>query len=503
MGDDAAFQYTIHTTLINPFIGCVLPHLVQKTIEYLAFGCTDDTLDRLLCFLKVLVQNYHSRDVANNEEYFHLCNLFVCLLFGRIDMKSKMAHILSERSKIKKIRKTVKSPTSDTQQQPQQQFDKVKTELDETSATNCSNTKMYLGMVPNPVAFEIKEETTDDQRPFELNLNRNCDGNTINNMDHQDDLMCDATKNADIKIETELNSHDKCTNNMSETTKKSSGNIIRNLDEMYSPFVTDACDDRFIDELCSLIGCLSGKWGYFEHEMTYLLYKRLEIFFFEHRNPWSAHDFKWLRRIIQALSALGETAFRELTLYFEYIPYEQYPEWLIPYLSYGAIYIRGRKDYYFYEYMAEICGDSLQPFLMYYSKYIEKLLKRMLTQRKQQKTPPIKISTKFLLVLTQKSTTTTHTGTIDELFPDRSPPIQKPASVTSRRIGFKFAGCCPVLAKSTTLKLNAEQKFVQSTELNSKLNRFIVIAKRKMLKSVYINGYTNFNHLLDNRQYNI
>ena len=70
MGDDIAIHYTIHTTLINPFIGCILPILIQKCVEYLSFSCPDDTLDRVLQFLKAIVQNYHSRDMANNEKYF-------------------------------------------------------------------------------------------------------------------------------------------------------------------------------------------------------------------------------------------------------------------------------------------------------------------------------------------------------------------------------------------------------------------------------------------------
>lgn len=44
-------------------------------------------------------------------------------------------------------------------------------------------------------------------------------------------------------------------------------------------------------------------------------------------------DFKHLKRFIQVLSALGDTAFRELTIYFESIPYDDLPEWILPYLN--------------------------------------------------------------------------------------------------------------------------------------------------------------------------
>lgn len=101
-------------------------------------------------------------------------------------------------------------------------------------------------------------------------------------------------------------------------------------------------------------------------------------------------DFKHLQRYIQILSALGDTAFRELTIYFEHIPFDDLPEWILPHLNvcylrnskrvifienhtyiflfqYGAIFIRGKNDYFFYEYMAEVCGDGLCPFTVYYS----------------------------------------------------------------------------------------------------------------------------------------
>lgn len=504
LGDDAAFQYTLHTTLINPFIGCILPHLVQKTIEYLAFGCTDDTLDRLLRFLKVLVQNYHSRDVANNEEYFNLCNLFVCLLLGTVDMKTKLAIIKMERLKQEKLEKQREKETKTVP--PESLVKNIKTEFlgtkdahdgdsdkviikDESDYSN----DVYSNYVVNPVALTIKTETPDDQRFFDCDSDMKFE-NSLYNTDYQDEPMYDAGKSAEIKTEATDNLRDKC------MTTINGEDIHTYCDEVFSPFVTGACNDRFVEEVCRLIGYLAGKWGYFEHETTFLLAKRLEIFFFDNRNRWTTHEFKWLARITQALTALGENAFRELTLYFEHIPYDQLPEWMIPHLNYGAIYIRGRKDLYFYEYMQEVCGDALLPFLVYYPKYIDKLNKRVASQSKKQKT--LKISSKTLIRFNERTTGSDRKKpTIDDLFPERTSHIRKVAPST-RRIGFKFAGCCPVLAKST-IKLSAEQQFIQSFDLYNKLNKRIVICRRKLLKPIYINKNPSLSHLIDNRQYNI
>lgn len=98
-------------------------------------------------------------------------------------------------------------------------------------------------------------------------------------------------------------------------------------------------------------------------------------------------EFQWLSRAILVLCALGDVAFRELTVYFEQVPCDEIPNWILPNLNvsptfhtltsqvfnsvlsfqFAAIYIRGKKDVYFYEYMQEACGDGLLPFMIFYS----------------------------------------------------------------------------------------------------------------------------------------
>ncbi len=47
----------------------------------------------------------------------------------------------------------------------------------------------------------------------------------------------------------------------------------------YSSLLTRMCDDRFVDDLCSLVGNMASNWGYFESEIIFILTKRLEIYF--------------------------------------------------------------------------------------------------------------------------------------------------------------------------------------------------------------------------------
>lgn len=491
LGDDAAFQYTIHTTLINPYIGCILPHLMQKIIEYLVFDCPEDTLDRLLRFLKVLVQNYHSRDVANNEAHFHLANLFACLLLGTVDMKDKLEAIQSERIAQQRLQRELhKKKQEKASIKPA--TDEIKIDLaddtrpapvDNKDAIDLSNDS-YLNYLGNSLEHTTKTETPDDQRFF------NSATNNMYSYSHANDVYIarDSAKTAP--------------SNTNRRKKRSREHMTYNK-QVFSPFVTSECSDRFVGDICCLLGYLAGRWGYFEHEITYLLTRRLEIFFFNNQIEWTTQDFQWLNRITQALAVLGEQAFRELTLYFELIPHDQVPVWMKPHLGFGAIYIRGRKDWYFYEYMEEVCGDSLLPFMLYYTKALGKLNDRSLArQKKLMESPPLKIAAKLLVRLKDRPVVVRKSlHTIDDYFPERASQVQRMA-VASRKIGFKFAGCCPVIGKAVTKQTNSEPTFVP-TDFDKKFNERFVICGRKLLKPIYINKRGDIRLIVDYKRYNI
>lgn len=65
-------------------------------------------------------------------------------------------------------------------------------------------------------------------------------------------------------------------------------------------------------------------------------------------------------------------------------------------------------------------------------------------------------------------------ATLDDAFPDRS--VMK-----RRNIGFKFAGCCPVILKP---KLQLPTDVIQQVDLLTNFNNKVVICKRKLLKSI-------------------
>lgn len=57
-----------------------------------------------------------------------------------------------------------------------------------------------------------------------------------------------------------------------ETSQKETAN-------KFSSLITCMCADRFVDDLCSLVGNMASNWGYFESEIIFVLTKRMEIYF--------------------------------------------------------------------------------------------------------------------------------------------------------------------------------------------------------------------------------
>lgn len=272
MGDDVAFQYTIHTTLINPFVGHILPHLLQKSIEYLSFRCLDDTLDRLLRLLKAIVQNDHCRDVANNEEYFNLANIFVCLLLGSIDVKSKLEQIKAEQVALEAEEiepksngdVSVKSDALTNGDNPI--TNGLKIDVNIKDELDGGSNDAYSKLVVNPMALGVGIKKEINHFNFEQGIKFEPN---FYDMDFQEDALFECeTSNVQVHVSN-------------EKEPKFDVDAKTTISECFSSFDAAMCNDRYVNEVCDLVGLMGSKWGYFEHEMIYMLSKRLEIYFHE------------------------------------------------------------------------------------------------------------------------------------------------------------------------------------------------------------------------------
>lgn len=133
---------------------------------------------------------------------------------------------------------------------------------------------------------------------------------------------------------------------------------------------------------------------------------------------------------------------------------------------------------------------------------MKKLEAKTLAAEKSRKAP-LKISTKILLRRMPRMTASNELDpiTMDEMFPDRSARIRN-VLPTTRKIGFKFAGCCPVPAKPRK-NLSIVKQFQQSTESLAKFNNQFVIGRRKLLKPIFVNNRPPLEYFMDYRWLNL
>lgn len=267
--------------------------------------------------------------------------------------------------------------------------------------------------------------------------------------------------------------------------------------EFVSPYEAPAVDERFVDEVCAVIGGMSGLWGYLEHEIIYLLSQRMHMFFSVRRSQWTANHFNWLSRMIRAATSLGDLAFRELSVYFGRVPSNATPEWIVPLLSVGGQFVYHQDDEYLYEYLNEVCADSLQPYLIEYTKHLERLRSRRLKKQSRQVVAQRVVPATTLRVLprpvyTNRNGCTQH-ASLHALFPDYATVRPK------KGIKIQNSRTSPPSGHS----VQTDTRPVHQTSC-SKLNRHVVLSHRRLLGPVHIGKRRKpTDHLFDNKLYNL
>uniref|UniRef100_A0A182JYA0 Uncharacterized protein n=1 Tax=Anopheles christyi TaxID=43041 RepID=A0A182JYA0_9DIPT len=267
------------------------------------------------------------------------------------------------------------------------------------------------------------------------------------------------------------------------------------------------CEDYLVDSVCRVIGLCASKWGFVEQECTFLLVERLQRYFQERK--LITVDYNWLSRIFRGLWAIGEFAMRELLPYFYYIDSQTIPEYLVPHFNTAGIFMNGRSDIFFYEYLYDICGDSLGPFMFSYDQYIEKQCLKY--HRKRLKVIAVKSCYKVAAKVVPKRlpSYTPRAGkvkpTSQEVFEDysgkRLPSLTSPNLAKKAVFGFRFSGCRPIPLKTAQTRQKAasvasnstitnstfqgtetvDGVLKQNTALLSSFNSKIVVARRRLL----------------------
>ncbi|XP_055543921.1 uncharacterized protein LOC129729397 [Wyeomyia smithii] len=307
----------------------------------------------------------------------------------------------------------------------------------------------------------------------------------------------------DVKLKEEPEDPDENISlQMSESTN---GEVINpNSTTLESENITTMiCGDHLVDDVSRIIGLCASKWGFVEQECTFLLVERLQRYFGGDKKPF-AIDYNWLTRLVRGLWAVGEFAFREMSPYFECIDPDSVPEFVNCYLNSAAVFLRGRSDIFFHEYLNELCADGLVPFLFQYEQYIEKKHQNYhrICKSANQSEHCYKIKAKILLKTHVKCSSLKPPPSVNDLFPERSEKqlgslnLQPPAA----RFSFRFAGCRPVALKNSRQRIlggarsslfggqerhaaGGQPALRQNDALLQSFHTKVVIARRKLLPS--------------------
>ncbi|EAT40403.1 AAEL007862-PA, partial [Aedes aegypti] len=315
-----------------------------------------------------------------------------------------------------------------------------------------------------------------------------------------------------------------------QMSESSNGEVINpNSTTLESENITTLiCADYLADEVSRVIGLCSSKWGFLEQECTFLLVERLQRYFGGDRKPDSI-DYHWLGRVLRGLWSVGEFAFREVIPYLEKIDPDHVPEFVYPYLNNTGMFLRGKSDIFLYEYLQEVCGDGLMPFMFQYEHYIEAKHQKLhrLREKANQSKHCYRIPPKLLLNVHSKPCHLKPPPTIHDFFPERNEKqFPQSGQAPSSRFNFRFAGCRPVALKSNKARhttggrsssifgmgvaqenndhgrdgLGHQQSLKQNAGLLRGFQAKVVIARRKLLRPdtnqyrprrVYCLGSTN------------
>lgn len=396
---------------------------------------------------------------------------------------------------------------------------------------------MVQGLGKQEVGEDQETLAGSDGFQIKTEFNNEFDASGQNFMVQHPPILGEAEMNFDVKpemsdkLKQEPNLPEDHDDNASvQMSESSNGEVINpNSTTLESENITTLiCADYLADEVSRVIGLCSSKWGFLEQECTFLLVERLQRYFGGDRKPDSI-DYHWLGRVLRGLWSVGEFAFREVIPYLEKIDPDHVPEFVYPYLNNTGMFLRGKSDIFLYEYLQEVCGDGLMPFMFQYEHYIEAKHQKLhrLREKANQSKHCYRIPPKLLLNVHSKPCHLKPPPTIHDFFPERNEKqFPQSGQAPSSRFNFRFAGCRPVALKSNKARhttggrsssifgmgvaqenndhgrdgLGHQQSLKQNAGLLRGFQAKVVIARRKLLRPdtnqyrprrVYCLGSTN------------
>ncbi|XP_037928454.1 uncharacterized protein LOC119662776 isoform X2 [Teleopsis dalmanni] len=408
-GDSEAFKDALSEAAFAPLIGHCYRVLLGKVIQILAFKQNDQISERNWRLLRACASNPNTRESQCREELFNLAEILVCQLLGPYESI--------------KIHDNLNVNTPPLIDSPEVEFASDDQDICERDGES------------DKIIVEIDLTSSDSMEQMELECEINPQEDYIYKLLTEDD----------------------------DESNDWNSELFDNESEDISQYFATPATLSSVDELCETIGYLSNSSGYFYSECLFHIKRRMERFFY-FRNVSTEKEYTFISRLIRGLIALGEFAFREFIPYTYKFDSENIPEYLWSYFPQAAVFLRGANDIFIYEWLKSICGmEELQPFMVYKTRFITRLLARNVGQRKKTSyhiVPKIGVrrletgSKSDLAIVTDVMLE----PTLDEIFPkptltDFFPEL---ASRNTRRrrssIRFKFIRFRPIPVKPKTTK---------------------------------------------------
>lgn len=164
-------------------------------------------------------------------------------------------------------------------------------------------------------------------------------------------------------------------------------------------------------------------------------------------------------------------------------------------INFSAIYLRGRRDIFFYEFLQEVCGDKLIPFLKYYANYLQKCNQRKLKAQLNDKS-----NTTLFRIVPKKRFMGYFIQRLHPIISEVRQPITKLISQAPKTINIHYGHKISTKKmKRSITRVDDKKEIVQNADNLYSFNQRVVIVKGRYLKPVTnqnkVNYYTNLHTL--------
>lgn len=489
-GDEECTNEALKILSNSCHVAGLVKHFLIKWIDMIAISYTNNILDKSIGYLEAILRNPYTVNSDMNIELKHVCQLLSSLLVGSInDEVRENGHY------------------TELEHDPSEY------------ATYDSNIVSYdgnNGIIDNNNGINIDEISSDSNMKFDEN-----NAMLIENFSMESEKTGRTLRDEliegfeDYTVKAKLENHEEASKDSTESTRSTGGR--NDIEDEFNALLstncasTIKCTENYVDAVCKLIGMCGSKWLGIEHYLTVLIISEVENYLKINKRITGKQlnkassirliilfitlDYEWLGRLVKGLWSLGEFSFRELLVFFEKVETRNYIIGLklACDINCSAIYLRGKRDIFFYEFLYEVCGDKLLPFLVYYAKYLlnhNKRIAKIEDYNKTQTDSIFKIAPKKRFIGYR----------IQRLHPiiDNRQPITKLISQAPKTINIHYGHKISTKKMKKLTRIDEKRDVVQNPDSLYSFNQRVVIVKGRYLKSLSnekkINYYTSFHN---------